>query len=371
MPDAARRVLFIHTQGGIGDLLLSSPIAEAIARSWPGAAITAWVRPAHRGLLDGNPWFSDCLSLERPAFAAQYAAIRRLRFDAAVLPWTTGREAALVWLARIPIRVGQAGRFAYSWTFTHPVIVSSAHGDTSTHWMDIQLEYARALGCCTDGVRPMIHLDGLERDEAKARLARHGVGRTCGACGLHIGKGLAGGVAEARWPVARFIDVGRLLVRAGRPVVLVSSSAEQGLAARVAGEIGEGAVAVPSASARELAALIAELSVVISPDSGPGHIAAALGVPVVAIFAVRSDVIERWRPRIDRHRVVTTAPWVCPKKQCVKERCERFDCLEAFNAEEVARAALDLACDYERATRLQADGARTRPGADGAPTAAS
>ncbi len=340
---AVERVLFIHTQGGIGDLLLSSPVAEAIANSWPGVAITAWVKPAYRTLLSRNPSFSDCLPVHDSSFAAQWAAIRSRRFDVAVLPWTTGREAALAWLARIPVRVGQAGRLACSWTFTHPVDIASARGDTSTHWMDIQLEYARALGCRPDGVRPAIYLEDEDRRAARALLARHGVAAGRAACGLHVAKGLRGPLTPDRWPIARFVDVGRRLVRAGHPVVLIGSDAERSLAERVAQGIGAGAVALAGGTARELAALIAEMSVVICPDSGPGHIAAALGVPVVAIFALKCDIIARWRPRIDRHRVVTTALWVCPKKRCVKERCARFDCLEAFDAGEVAAAALDLA----------------------------
>ena len=335
-----RRVLFIHTQGGIGDLVLSAPIAEAVTRTWPGTAVTAWVRPELGGLLDGNPSFADCVSFDGGSFAAQCAAIRRRRFDAAILPWTTGRQATLTWLARIPVRVGQGGRLAYSWTFTHPVDVASTHGDTSTHWMAIQLEYARALGCHTDGVRPRLFLDEREREEARRVLARHGIAAACRPCGLHVGKGLPR--ALDRWPVARFVEAGRQIAGAGLPVVLIGSSDERDLADHVARQIGHGAVAITSPTPRDLAALIAGMSVVISPDSGPGHVAAALDVPVVSIFAVKSVPIERWRPWGPTHRVVTTAPWTCPKT-CVKQTCPRFDCLEAFDAGEVARAALDLA----------------------------
>ena len=84
------------------------------------------------------------------------------------------------------------------------------------------------------------------------------------------------------------------------------------------------------------------MAVVIGPDAAPGHIAAALGVPVVAIFAVKSDVVSRWRPWSARSRVVTTAPWVCPKR-CVKETCGRFDCMDAFDVDGAVRAATELA----------------------------
>ncbi len=335
-----RNILFIHTHGGIGDLLLSAPIAEAIGKSCPEAAVSAWVRPEYRCLLAGNPWFADCLSIDELSFPAQIVALRKRHFDVAVLPWTTGREAMLAWLAGIPIRAGQAGRLAYSWTFTRPVNVVSARGDTSTHWMEVQLAYARAVECPTNGVRPRLFLTAAERDRARRVLDSHGIPPGTRPCALHIGKGMP--LTRERWPVERFVEVGQRMVRAGLPVALVGSEDERALAEHVAREIGPGAAVVAGGTARELAALIAEMAVVITPDSGPGHIASALDVPVVAIFAVKSVPIGRWRPWGANHRVMTTGSWICPKA-CVKETCGRFDCLEHFDAAKVVEAALELA----------------------------
>jgi len=334
-----RRILFVHTGGGIGDLLLSAPIAEAITRSWPDARVTAWVRPVYAGLLEGNPSFAGCLPVDGKSFVAQYAALRDRRFDVAILPWTSARETALTWLARIPVRVGQEGRVAYSWMFTVPVHVASTRGDTSRHWVDIQLDYARALGFGVDGLGPRLYLTDAERAEARDLLGRHGIDPAARPCALHIGKGLP--LSPERWPVGRFVEAGQQLAAAGHPVVLIGSHAEQPLASRVAASVGPRAAVMTSGSVRDLAALIANMSVVITPDSGPGHIAAALGVPVVSIFAVKAAPVARWRPWTPDHRVVTTDPWVCPKK-CIKETCRRFDCLEAFDPSTVAHAALEL-----------------------------
>jgi len=90
-----------------------------------------------------------------------------------------------------------------------------------------------------------------------------------------------------------------------------------------------------------LCAVIAEMGVLVCPDTGPGHIASALGVPVVSIFMVKSEIVPRWHPYGARHRVVTTDHWVCPKR-CVKETCARFDCLEEFDPGEVVRAAREM-----------------------------
>ncbi len=340
-----RRILFIHTHGGIGDLLLSAPIAEAVKRSWPDASVTAWVRPAYRSLLAGNPSFATCLSIDGRSFAAQCLALRRGRYDVAILPWTTARQAALAWLAGIPLRVGQAGRTAYSWMFTVPVEIASARGDSSRHWMDIQLDYARALGFPTEGVAPRLYLKDEEIQAARALLATHGIRPEARPCGLHVGKGLP--LTAERWPLARFIEVGESLAALAYPVVVIGSEAERPLAAAVAGAIGPRAVSLAGGTARELAALISHMGVVITPDSGPGHIAAALGVPVVSIFAVRATPAARWRPWTPAHRVVTTAPWACPKK-CVKEKCRRFDCLEAFDPSNVVNAVLELTAGRDR-----------------------
>jgi ADP-heptose:LPS heptosyltransferase len=223
--------------------------------------------------------------------------------------------------------------------FTVPVHVASTRGDTSRHWMDIQLDYVRALGFAVEGVRPRLYLTDVERTAARDLLGQRGIDAAARPCALHIGKGLP--LTAERWPIARFIEVGQQLAAAAHPVVLIGSHAEQPLASRVAASIGSRAAVLTGGSVRDLAALIANMSVVITPDSGPGHIGAALGVPVVSIFALKSVPVARWRPWTPDHRVVTTDPWVCPKK-CVKERCRRFECLEAFDPSAVVHAALEL-----------------------------
>jgi ADP-heptose:LPS heptosyltransferase len=224
--------------------------------------------------------------------------------------------------------------------FTVPVDIASAHGDSSRHWLDIQLDYVRALGFATEGARPYLYVSDQEREAARHLLTGHGIDPSARLCALHIGKGVP--LTADRWPLARFVDVGRQMVAAGYSVVLIGSHAEQPLASRIATAVGTGASVISSGTVRELSALIGTMTVVITPDSGPGHIAAALGVPVVSIFALKAAPIARWRPWTPDHRVVTTAPWVCPKN-CIKEKCRRFDCLEHFDPLQVVNAALELA----------------------------
>ena len=95
-------------------------------------------------------------------------------------------------------------------------------------------------------------------------------------------------------------------------------------------------------SLRETAALIERMNVFICPDTGTGHLAAALGVPVVSIFPVRSDIPARWRPAIDPHRVIRPVRYECAGA-CVKEKCPRFTCLLHIDPDEVVAAAREIA----------------------------
>ena len=84
------------------------------------------------------------------------------------------------------------------------------------------------------------------------------------------------------------------------------------------------------------------MKVFICPDTGVGHLAAALGVPVVSIFPLRSDIPARWRPAIDAHRIIRPCRYECGGT-CVKETCPRFTCLLHIDPDEVVAAAREIA----------------------------
>jgi ADP-heptose:LPS heptosyltransferase len=113
--------------------------------------------------------------------------------------------------------------------------------------------------------------------------------------------------------------------------------------AEVERRIGDGVVNLAGETdLRMLTAVIAEMDVVVCPDSGPSHIAAALGVPAVSIFAMKCDLPDRWRPYEDAHRVVRVRDFACAKKRCVREECDYYECLNAIDAGEVVRAVGEL-----------------------------
>jgi len=339
--DEIRKALFILTEGGVGDLLLSSPIIEVLKRRFQGCSVTCWVNPRHRPILRGNPHVDGYLDPPGAGFLDALRTIRGGGFDLAVIPWTTSRAAWLVYLAGIRYRVGQSGRLVYSWTFTHPVAARAQLGPTKRHWVDRQLDYARTVGCDVSGARPVIPLSDEERSRARELLAAHGVRPTDRLCCLSIGRDVP--LSLRNWPVDGFVAAGIAIVRElGFKIVLTGSESEAPVAAEVEKRMGDGVINLAGRTdLRLLAAVIAEMDVVVCPDSGPSHIAAALGVPAVSIFAMKCDIPDRWRPYEDAHRVIVPRNLSCPKR-CVREKCDYYECLNAIDAKDVVRAVAEL-----------------------------
>ena len=348
---APHNILIIHTHGGMGDLLLSSVLAEALHRCYPGCRVTFWAQRKFASLLDHHPFVDARIDLDLAASLRDNARLLRSEhFDAVLIPWSVSRHAWLTWLAGIPVRVGQGGRLTYSFLFTHPVKVRSRQGDVTSHWTDSQLDYARIIGCAAPSdLLPVVITTPEEREWAGNRLQELGFAGKRPLCGLHICKGLA--VDEARWPLDRFVDIAVGLLGQGFDVILTGTANEQPLTAQVAARARDVLPAETDArlidfagasTLRETAALIERLNVFICPDTGTGHLAAALGVPVVSIFPVRSDIPARWRPAIDAHRVIRPVRYECAGA-CVKEKCPRFTCLLHIDPDEVVAAAREIA----------------------------
>jgi ADP-heptose:LPS heptosyltransferase len=337
-----RRALVVLTEGGLGDLVLSTPIAEALVIRHPQVEITWWAAPAWAPILEDHPFVRRVWAPDVSAsFSSLLREIRASRFDAAVLPWTTGRQVLLTRLAGIGLRAGQGDRVAYSHLLTHRIDVRSTRGDAASHWVDIQLDYARALGCACDGLVPRVRVADAGRVAARRALEAQGVTAGEAYCVLHIGKGLP--IDDVPWPTRRFVEIGQALQRRhGWRVVLTGSRAEAQTAGAIRAGIGPAAVNLAGRTTiRALAGVLASSAACVAVDSGPMHVAAALDVPVVGLFAIKSDLVARWRPFGPRAGAVGTGDWACGRT-CVKTRCPDYECMGHLDVAG-AMAALDAA----------------------------
>jgi ADP-heptose:LPS heptosyltransferase len=320
----SERALLVAAGGGIGDTLLAGVVARALLTTY--AAVDAVVLPAHAALAERMPMFERRIALgdRLPA-----------RYDAAVVTWSTLQTALLPLAARIPVRVGQARRL-YSGLFTKRVVVRSELGDRTTPWTQILLDYARALGCDLAEPLPEFVPNEGDRRDADALLRVHDVSGAFYV--LHPTRALS--ARHARWPVDGFARVAeRLARRDGLPILVTGAADDAAISDAIAERAGRGVLAVAGATTiGSFGALAARARGVVAVDSGPMHVAAAVGAPTVGIFALQSDEPDRWAPQGRRVAIVRPA-YPCPAWHR-KETCPDFACVRELDATAIV-ATLD------------------------------
>lgn len=322
----SERALVISAGGGIGDALLATPVARALASRF--AHVDMLVLASQRDTVAHAPAVGKVL-VDEGSLLSMAAALRDGRYAAAITTWATLRTTLLPLLAGIPVRVGQARRL-YSPLFTRRVTIRSELGDRTTHWTEVLLDYARALGC-NGAAQPQFEVAPGDVEQARAVLADVGARRFVI---LHPTRGISH--ARDRWPREGFVALARALASRCEATVLVSGSLPDApIADEIAGASGARSIAGRTAIGT-FAALAQEAVAVVAMDSGPMHVAAAVGAPTVGVFALRSDEPGRWAPLGPRAAAVR-GTYPCPVAHR-KETCPDFPCVRDLPAAEILAA---------------------------------
>jgi lipopolysaccharide heptosyltransferase II len=332
------RALLYCAGGGIGDSLVASVVARALRRRF--STVDALTLPGHRETLVRVPDLDGVLVDEGGDEVALARRLSERAYDACVVTWATPRTARVPQAARIPVRVGQARRL-YSHRFTRRVAVRSELGDVTSHWSDILLDYARAIGCDTgDRVYRFVPTPS---DEAEAQSV---------AAGLHVSlaelpasfvilnpcNALASKVRS--WPVEGWAGLARALRDRYAVRVLVSGGPDDAsIACEVASRAGAGVDSIAGGlGIGGFGALARRARAFVGITTGSMHVAAAAGGATVGIFPFQSDFPERWAPLGARTAIVR--PWYPCHRGDTKERCADYACIAHLDAARV-RAALD------------------------------
>ncbi|RMG43109.1 MAG: lipopolysaccharide heptosyltransferase family protein [Acidobacteria bacterium] len=314
------RILVVRLNYRMGNLLLVTPALHALARRWPRARIFVLCGDRYASLLRGNPDVHEIWPLPRPRYGTLGTIVRYLRqlrrtpFDLAI---DGGRGGSLtgalaVRLSAAPLTVGGDGT-PYAPLFS----LRAPPPPAGSHRIEGLLGMLRLVG--VEGVDPRmwVHLDRSERRWAAERFAAYGLAGTR-VVGLNVGAR-----GDKRWPFDRFLELAGLLRR--RPDVrclLFVGPEEERRFREASGGLPEGIVCDRTFDPRRFAALLERCDVVVSADTGPMHLAAAVGTPVVALF--RRDNVEEFRPLGRGHRVLhdPSGPEVEAVRRAV---CETLD----------------------------------------------
>jgi ADP-heptose:LPS heptosyltransferase len=326
-----RRILLYCAGGGIGDSLVASVVARALRTTYE--AVDALTLPGHRSALERVPDFDAVLVDDGGDVETLASSLRERAYDVCVVTWATARTARVPKLAKIPVRVGQARRL-YSGDFTKRVVVRSEQGDVTSPWVDILLDYARALGCDTDDRTPAFLPTPEDEREATALgysdfIILHPTNAIASKRGIWP---LQGWAALARTLAARF-DCTVLLSGAPADAAINSDilrATQDDRVIDIAGKLGIGAFGALAQRARGFVGI----------TTGTMHVAAAVGAPTLGIFPFQSDFPERWRP-LGLQTAVVRASYPCHRGD-TKENCRDYACIANLDVERILAAATSL-----------------------------
>ncbi len=296
------------------------------------ATVDALTLPGHRATLDRVPDVDAVLVDDGTDGAALAAQLRGRSYDACVVTWATSRTARVPQTAGIATRVGQARRL-YSFRFTHQVVVRSERGDVTSHWSDILLDYARAIGCDTADRFPRFVPTANDAVDAQRLLA------SLALCGddyilLHPTNAIA--PERGIWPVEGWAALAvALRERFGIEVLITGSGGDAAIAESVAQRSGMRSIA-GATGIGAFGALAKRARAFVGITTGTMHVAAASGAATVGIFPFQSDFPERWAPLGARTSVVR-ASYPCHAGD-TKETCPDYACIAHLDVPRIVAA---------------------------------
>ncbi len=342
----AYRKIIVRATNWVGDAVMSVPALQLLRRQFPDAEISILARPWVAGLYSREPFCDELIPYEAPrgwrGLEHKRALARRLRereFECAILLQNAFEAAALAWLARIPVRIGYA-RDARGFLLTHSIPVPRP-GETPRHQRFYYLELLRRAGLVEAYPHSgSIRLSGAGAAAGEGRKRFEAASMAGPIVGVSPGAAYGG---AKRWLPARFAEAAVEIARDRRASVAVFGSREELAVCQAVREAVEaaGERCVNFAAATTLAEFIelaAACEVFLTNDSGPMHIASALGVPTVAVFGATDD--EATGPTGEASRVVREPVECSP---CLLRECPiDHRCMTRVEAERVVTTALSL-----------------------------
>jgi len=329
-PEVVRRIL-VRVPNWVGDAVMSLPVLAGLKRLFPLAEFTVLAAPRVAPLFATQPGVTEIIRYPSGRGKWQVLWEQRGRFDVALALPNSMESALGLWLVGVPSRVGyttDARRLFLK------EAVSNHRELAGLHTVFYFLGLLKALGGVATFTPPTLYLETEEEVLGAQILAESdlpGQGPWIG-----LSPGAAYGPAK-RWDPARFAALGRKLHREfGARLVLLGGDGERPVAELVKEQL-QGPVAdlVGRTSLRQALGVLSQLNLLVTNDSGLMHAAAALSVPLVALFG--STDPGATGPFTSRATVIRHPQ---PCSPCFKPTCEEgYACLDAISVDEVTAAA--------------------------------
>ncbi len=325
--------ILVVKPSSLGDVIHALPFLHALKETWPDAEVDWVISRNLKGILEGNPLINELILIDKdtwkdmkkvPATISEISGLKKYlqgqEYDMAVDLQGLLRSGLLTYFTRAKIKAGfkdarEGSRFFYNKKVTV---------DSSSHAVEKCLEVATAIGAKAGTVTFPIYIDNEYKTGVKDLL---------GEIGEYILIVPSARWLSKRWPVEKFASLIKMI---SLPCVIIGSKDDGRLALKIIKIVPEANVIdfCGRTDLNELVALTKGAKAVVTNDTGPMHIAAALNRPVVAIFGPTDPVKTGpygWQSNIDLN-VVRNNVQCSP---CRKKKCEEMICMERISVDSV------------------------------------
>jgi lipopolysaccharide heptosyltransferase II len=345
----------------IGDVLMTTPAIRALKESVPGRKLTLLTSPAGAEIARLVPEIDDAIIYNAPWMKATPEGagssearrvtehLKRLQFDGAIIFTVYSQNplaaAHMCYMADIPRRLAYCRENPYQLLTDWAPELEPLQ--PPRHEVMRQLELAKAIGCSTNDKRLSLRVPEGAHQSIVRLLHRLNIDETGTFAIIHPGAT----APSRRYPAESFARVGDCMAKDfGMQVLFTGSRTELPLVETIRGHMSAGSLSVAGhLGLDELAALLTFSSLLVSNNTGPAHMAAALGTPVVSLYALTNPQHIPWSvpSRVLYHDVGC--------KYCYKSVCPHGhnDCLRLLSPSEVLSAISDLIRETRSTERVQ------------------
>jgi heptosyltransferase-2 len=325
--------ILIRATNWVGDAIMALPALRAVRSRFAQAEITILARPYVAAIYKDQQVCDNILFVDDKH--NMVSRLRAKKFDVALLLQNAFEAAWLSWRAGIPERIGYA-RDGRSLLLTKVVSVPKA-GEIPPHEQYYYLELLRRAGWL-DSLpnETFICLDVPEENRQRAAEFLLSAGLRPDSLRIAIGAGASYGSAKC-WPPDRFAELAnRLQTHSGAEVILFGTPAEAAVSSAIAAGMRRPPIDLTGKSSiGDLPALLSQCHLFLGNDSGAMHVAAAVGLPVVAVFGPTDPLGTA--PVTPRCTIVQEKPYCSP---CFLRRCPTdHRCMTRITPDAVADAA--------------------------------
>jgi heptosyltransferase-2 len=329
--------ILVRTTNWVGDLVMTTPAIEAVRMNFPDSTLAVLARPWVTPLLENHPAVDHVLPLKTGNGYVSHmveviktaSLLRKMKFDLAIIFQNAFEAALLAYFGGVRFRIGYNtdGR---GFLLSHSIIRDEEV--LRVHQVEYYLSILKAMGWEAESSDPTLFVAEKDKGAIQSLLSSKGIGQDHFLLGLS--PGAVFGPAK-RWPAERFAAIGDWAVdKWGAKIVVMGSQGEMGICGAVSHSMKHDPVNLCGRTRLgEAMALIERCQFFVTNDSGLMHIAAALKVPMVAIFGSTDPVATG--PRSEKARVVQQTVDCAP---CLKPECPTdYRCMLGIEPEDVWR----------------------------------